>query len=395
MEPTVTIKTFSPKSFDPLRACVHCGLCLEDCPTYKLTGDENNSPRGRLLLWRSENEGLNPPNVWTDFYTDECIGCLACESACPANVPYARLLEEKRRVHYQQKRTNVKWQILLAGKAVLYPRLFNLMMMPIRALRRLDIPFHRLVFSGKPPLTQSSYTYAKELMRKHKPTGPTISLLTGCMTEAVFREINFATIRVLINHNIQIIVPEGQACCGAFHEHAGLPQAEYLKISNRQSFSGLKTQCALTNSAGCGLSLSNTLKDTIGVEDVLVFLSKHGINRIKDRPINTKLYVDLPCHLVHGQRSTIPEDILDATGYSWEYAPNAKDCCGSGGIYNINKPANAKQILMTKVAFIEDLPPEINPIIATSNHVCMMQWNQAKRLIKRHFEVRHVIQLLD
>jgi glycolate oxidase iron-sulfur subunit len=109
-----------------------------------------------------------------------------------------------------------------------------------------------------------------------------------------------------------------------------------------------------------------------------------------------RLFVDLPCHLIHGQKvAGIPENVLDATGYQWELAPCATDCCGSGGVYNIQKPENARAILESKAAFIDALPDGTRPIIATANHVCMMQWHSARRFIKKPFHVRHVIQLLD
>jgi Fe-S oxidoreductase len=152
----------------------------------------------------------------------------------------------------------------------------------------------------------------------------------------------------------------------------------------------------VANSAGCGLSLRKTLEGELPVRDVLGFLGEIGVKPREPRGGNARVYVDLPCHLVHGQRSTIPESVLDATGYRWEFAPCAKDCCGSGGIYNIQKKENAREILAKKSAFLNEA--EGAPVIlATSNHVCMMQWNSARwgGLVRKPFRVCHVIQLLD
>jgi len=380
---------------DPFSNCTHCGLCLSVCPTYKLTGDENNSPRGRLLLWRAQAEGRLPQDPWPDFYTDECVGCLACEPACPANVPYAHLLEVERKTRLAQGRTRVHWQVEMAGWAVRQPKLLNLALAPARMLRRANLLPHPLIFPGSPAFAQSTAAYARELMERHQPTGPAVALLTGCLMEAMFREINFATVRVLIENNLRVLVPEGQGCCGAFHEHTGMPGVDSLAAQNRAAFSAIQVDRIVTNSAGCGLALAKALSGVAPVQDVLGFLGEHGLKPRQRKEGLTRVYVDLPCHLIHGQRTTIPAAVLDATGYPWEFAPRARDCCGSGGVYNIQKPDNARAILREKAAFLDELPTEVAPILATANHVCMMQWHTARRFLQRPIQVRHVIQLLD
>jgi len=380
---------------DLLASCVHCGLCLESCPTYALTGDENNSPRGRLRLWREEAEGRLAPDPWTDFYTSECVGCLACEPVCPANVQYGNILEHTRHAQVAAGRFKPKLELRLAAEAVRHPRFFNTALAPARALRSLGIFPHPLIFPGRPHVTGSTAAYARWLMKLKKPDGPRVALLTGCLMEAMFREINFATVRVLIDNNIQVVIPDEQGCCGAFHEHTGLDGVDELRAQNRLAFLPLAADAAVSNSAGCGLALKKTLAPEMPVRDVLDFLGEIGIKAREPRGRNARVYVDLPCHLVHGQRSPgIPSAVLDATGLRWELAPRAKDCCGSGGIYNIQKPGNAREILAKKSAFLDEAGGD-PVILATSNHVCMMQWNSARNLVKRPFQVRHVIQLLD
>ena len=224
-----------------------------------------------------------------------------------------------------------------------------------------------------------------------------MALLTGCLMEALFREINFATVRVLIENNVQVIVPPDQGCCGAFQEHSGLDGVDVLRQHNRKIFGELKLDAVVSNSAGCGLALGKTLKDQVPVRDVLGFLGEIQPVCRRRNPDETRVYVDLPCHLIHGQKASgIPSNVLDATGYRWELAPAARDCCGSGGIYNIEKPANSQEILRRKSEFLNTA--EGNPVVlATSNHVCMMQWNSARAtgIVKRPFKISHVIQLLD
>lgn len=382
---------------DLLASCVHCGFCLEVCPTYTLTGDENNSPRGRLRLWREEADGRLKQDPWTDFYTSECVGCLACESACPANVPYGEIFEQVRHTHVAAGRFKPKRMIRLAAAAIRYPALFNLALLPARILRRTGLLPHRFVFPGRPVVLKSTSTYARELMQQHRPQGPRVALLTGCLMEALFREINFATVRVLIENNVQVVVPPDQGCCGAFQEHSGLDGVDVLRQHNRKIFGELKLDAVVSNSAGCGLALGKTLKDQVPVRDVLGFLGEIQPVCRRRNPDETRVYVDLPCHLIHGQKASgIPSNVLDATGYRWELAPAARDCCGSGGIYNIEKPANSREILRRKSEFLNTA--EGNPVVlATSNHVCMMQWNSARAtgIVKRPFKISHVIQLLD
>ncbi len=382
---------------DLLTSCVHCGLCLEVCPTYQLSGDENNSPRGRLRLWREEAEGRLAPDPWTATYTQDCVGCLACESACPANVPYGEILEQTRHAHVASGRTRTPLKLRLAAALATRPWLFNLAMLPARLLRRWGILPHKFLFAGQPALSQSTASYAEQLMRQHRPTGPRVALLTGCLMESVFREINFATVRVLIENNVQVVVPRTQGCCGAMQEHLGVDGVDVLRNQNRSAFGALDVEAVVCNSSGCGLALGKAIRDEVPVRDVLDFLGGLKLVQRKRADAGARVYVDLPCHLVHGQKlAGIPKSVLDATGYSWELAPQARDCCGSGGVYNLQQPENAREILSRKSAFLNEAAG--TPVIlATSNHVCMMQWNSAGATgqVKRPFLVRHVVQLLD
>jgi glycolate oxidase iron-sulfur subunit len=372
-------------------------LCLEVCPTYLLSGDENNSPRGRLRLWREEADGRLAPDPWTADYTEQCVGCLACETACPANVPYGEILEQTRHMHVASGRTRNPWKLRVAAALAARPWLFNLTMFPARLLRRWGLRPHQLLFPGRPAIVQSTARYARQLMEQHRPSGPRVALLTGCLMEAVFREINFATVRVLIENNVQVVVPPGQGCCGAMQEHLGLDGIDQLRDHNRHTFRSLDVDAVVCNSSGCGMALGKALRDEVPVRDVLDFLGELPLVKRDRTDDGTRVYVDLPCHLIHGQKvAGIPASVLDATGYRWQHAPLARDCCGSGGVYNLQQPASAREILARKSLFLETAAGD-PVILATSNHVCMMQWNSAHAsgLVKRPFHVRHVIELLD
>lgn len=382
---------------DVLTSCVHCGFCLEVCPTYQLSGDENNSPRGRLRLWREEAEGRLSEDPWTVRYTQDCMGCLACEPACPANVPYGEILEQTRHQHVQSGRACPAWWLRMAAWLAARPRWFGTAMWPVRMLRRWNAVPHRQMFAGRPALTETTAAYAKRLMAQHRPTGPLVALQTGCLMEAVFREINFATVRVLIENNVRVVIPELQGCCGAMQEHLGLDGVDGMREHNRTIFKAASVDAVLANSSGCGLATGKALEGVVPVQDVLSFLGELGVKPRVRKANRARVYVDLPCHLVHGQRSAgIPESVLHATGYEWSLAPRAKDCCGSGGVYHLQRPENSREILAGKSAFLNDAAGD-PVILASSNHVCLMQWASAGRsgLVHRPYEVRHVIQLLD
>jgi glycolate oxidase iron-sulfur subunit len=404
-----------------LSTCVHCGFCLDVCPTYQLTGDENNSPRGRLRLWKEEAEGRLERDPWTDFYTSECVGCLACETACAANVPYGEILYQIREQHVSQGRNRLGTVIRIADWLARRTAVMNAVMMPLRFLRRVGLAWHPKLFPGKPSVVESTAAYARRMVRSANPTGPCVALFTGCLMESAFREINFATVRVLVENNVRVIVPESQGCCGAFQEHIGTGGVAAMWRRNRDAFAGLDVEAVLTNSAGCGLALGHSLAKGAGtddsgsdnsgsevspdkrphglppVRDVIDFLGDLGPVR-RNRPDDgTRLYVDLPCHRVHGQGiAKIPDSVLDATGYRWELAPMARDCCGAGGTYHLEKPENAAEILRRKATFLSDAPGD-RIVVVTTNHVCMMQWNSARKTagVTRPYQVRHLIQLLD
>jgi glycolate oxidase iron-sulfur subunit len=374
-----------------LLQCVHCGLCVGVCPTYQFSGNENNSPRGRLAIWRAISEGRLHIDEKTDFYLQECVGCLACETACPANVPYGNLINKikSERVGGDM---DVSTAIRLLSVLIPYTRIFQWFCLPVRLLRRIGWSGQRFFFPGNPAVCQSTAAYAGELVQKYRPSGKEAFLFTGCVMEAVFREINFAAVRVLSVNGIRICVPKDQVCCGAVLEHSGMPGKEELDRRNHEAFNDRKT--ILTNSSGCSLSLKEGLDRT--VLDTVHFLNTIGLR--KGTKLETEMiFLDVPCHLYHGQKvRNLPEKVFEAIGNPWMPAPDCEACCGSGGIYNLTHPDNAREIIERKSEFLNKVPFE-KCIVATTNHVCMTQWHSVLQSgkIKKRVSVRHVVQLLD
>ncbi len=388
-----TVEELLQEETPKLLSCVHCGLCLDVCPTYRLSGNEINSPRGRVQTWRAIDERRLEVSAETDFYTDECVGCLACMTACPAKVPYGDLLAETRARRVADG-FSPDWRVRIAGGLLPHTWLFQTLNLPLRVLRSLGLPVHKFIFRGKPALFQSTSAYTRKLMDAYRPTGPKVALLSGCLMEGGFREINYSTVRTLIANNIQVVVPEDQVCCGAVHEHAGLAGKEKLDAQNRKSFDSLGVDAVLTNSAGCGLALGHALESR--QRDVLSFLNELPLKR--GAKLETEhIYMDMPCHLYHGQGvHTPPDKVFEAIGNSWSLAPDAERCCGSGGTYNVTHAENSQEILREKSAFLNDTPYQ-KCTLTTANHVCMMQWNSAMAtgLVKKQVDVKHVVQLLD
>jgi glycolate oxidase iron-sulfur subunit len=383
-----------PPSFEALMAretpkllnCVHCGLCLDECPTYRASGEEANSPRGRLALWRAEWEGRLTPGPETDHYTDQCVGCLACVSACPANVPYGDLLLQ-RRAEQAARGAGPDWRVRVLTPLLRHLTLFNALALPLRWGRRLGLRLHRLLPPGPAPVFQGTAAYAAEVNARLKPQGPTVALLTGCLMDAAFREVNAATVRVLAVNGYRVAVPPDQGCCGAVAEHGGLTDEKArLDAVNQRAFAG--ADLVLTNSSGCGLSLRHALGAK--QRDLIDFLNGAGLKRGADLGWEGVLY-DFPCHAYHGLGlKTPPAALFQAAGLEgrWALAPEAERCCGSGGAYAETQKGSSLAILAEKEALLG--ARAATATLVTGNHVCMMQWSQIEGL-----KVLHAVQVLD
>jgi len=366
--------------------CVHCGLCLDECPTYRTSGDEANSPRGRLALWRAEWEGRLVAGPETDRYTDLCVGCLACETACPANVPYGEILLE-RRADQAGRARGPAWSVRLITPLLRHARLFSALALPLRLARRLGLRLHRLLPPGPAPVLEGSAEYAARVNAALRPQGPEVALLSGCLMDAAFREINAATLRVLAVNGFRASLPAEQACCGAVAEHGGLvAEKAALDARNRAAFADASV--VLTNSSGCGLSLRHALGAK--QRDLLDFLNSQPLRQ--GAPLDwERVWYDFPCHAYHGLGlKTPPAALFAAAGLAgrWTLAPEAERCCGSGGAYAATQAQSSLAILAEKEALLG--PAAAGGTLITGNHVCMMQWSQIKGL-----RVLHAAQVLD
>ncbi len=396
-------------------ACVHCGFCLQACPTYLSLEDENDSPRGRILLMRSALEGklaLDDPSLLT--HIDRCLGCRACETACPSGVPYGHLLEATRATLLAAR--PLPWIARLILAVFARPRWLTLMMVGGRVTRatglasllshlpgRLGFAMAMLASTRRPAgATGESRT------TKAKPTGARVTFLTGCVMEGLLGETNRATERVLfINGYDTSVRTREQVCCGALHAHAGdLDTARALARQNIVAFEGSHADAICVNAAGCGAMMKEypalferdpAWRDrAIGVaarvRDVSELLATTG--PVPAGPLPVRVTYDAPCHLLHAQRIAAPPlAVLRAIrGLELVRLEGAEQCCGAAGIYNLVEPDVSNAVLAPKLREIALTGADV---VATGNPGCMMQMGAGLLRAGSRVRARHPVELLD
>lgn len=395
-----------------LDTCVHCGFCLQACPTYLTLEDENDSPRGRIVLMRAMFDGeLSPANQDVQTHINRCLGCRACETACPSGVPYGHLLEATRATIGPSHTLPIGARLALWVFA--HPMLLRLVMACSRFLAATPIP----TLAAKLP---SRYGFAMAMLAStdfplergtYTPddTGErgTAALLKGCVMEGLLTETNRATERVLTHNGYHMTDAPGQYCCGALHAHAGdLDTARQLARRNIAAFERAGADYVVTNSAGCGAMLKEydallqeddhwrdraaTFSHT--VRDVSELLAAAG-----PRPGGPLLFsatYDAPCHLYHAQRVTTPPLTVLAAIPGLDLVPlqGAEQCCGSAGMYTLVEPDVSNAVLMPK---LENIHASGATLVATGNPGCLMQIGAGALRAGLKARTVHPVDLLD
>ena len=412
-----------PKQFD-LDRCVHCGLCLNACPTYRELGLEMDSPRGRVYQMVQVSNGA-PITASYEEHIGLCLACRGCESACPSGVPYGRMVEDARcQIEAQAKRGRVATllrnyvfqRLLVSPRALtaagtllyLYERigLKNLMRVLgfFRLAGRLG-EIAQLAPSADPPFffSQVGKTFPAEGEQRYR-----VAFLAGCIANVTFARLNEATVRVLQKNGCEVAIPAGQGCCGALHVHAGLrSDAQRLARRNIDALLEGGFDAIITNAAGCGSTLKEygeLLADDPAysakahafaghMRDVTEFLAGIELNR-EMTPVKATVTYQDSCHLAHGQRiRSAPRKLLAAIpGLEFREMRGADICCGSAGIYNIVENQMSMQILATKMEQVNATGAEI---VATANPGCLLQLEAGVRLHGTGQKVTHVVELLD
>lgn len=441
--PRTTLTRVLEAETEKLLACVHCGLCLPHCPTYVHLGDENDSPRGRLYLMRAVAEGrLEPSARAFARHIDLCLGCRACETACPSGVRYGHLLETARQEIVQALKGQQPWTDralrFVLNHIFTSPWRLRVALSPARWLRgsrllelflatsmfwALPLTMRKalaMLWTTRPAWTEDSRGPLRRLTGRRlesapahapqaRPAQPAIrtALFAGCVVRELFAHTNEATLIVLEAHGCQVSYPSKQVCCGALHAHAGeLSTARRLARTNIEIFEQANYDAIIVNAAGCGAMLkeyTELLADderyraraqafSAKVKDISEFLAENGF-RPGTRPVNLRVTYDAPCHLHHAQRVThAPIDLLrQLPGIELVPLPQAEVCCGSAGIYNLLHPQLADEILARKLALIRSTGAQV---LVTGNAGCLMQIGSGARLNHLDLVVMHPIELI-
>jgi glycolate oxidase iron-sulfur subunit len=396
---------------EDLRKCVHCGICLPQCPTYVTLGEEMDSPRGRLYLMRAVAEGRLELSETVTRHLDLCLGCRACETACPSGVPYGRLLETARadierrgRPHADRVRRSALFSLFphpdrirtalsglrlyqasglqalarRSGVLSLFPRLAALESLVTGTPRGDDMP---------------------DVMFAERPRRGRVGLLTGCVQRFLYSDVNRDTARLLALAGYDVVIPRNQGCCGALDVHAGRLESFRGRARALASAFPADLDFLVVNAAGCGSAMKEyghwvddsqvqALADK--TRDVSELLAEAELP-LGSLPI-TVTYHDA-CHLAHGQRIRVqPRALLRRIpGLTLIELAESDLCCGSAGVYNLLEPAIADQLLRRKVDRI--LETGARTVVA-GNPGCLLQIAKGCRERGVAVEVVHPVQLL-
>jgi glycolate oxidase iron-sulfur subunit len=397
--------------------CVHCGLCLQSCPTYLATGRETSSPRGRVYLMRGLVEGRLLDRELLEEEAFLCLGCRACETACPSGVQYGHMLEKTRailRSSEQPFRIALFLERFALRHIVPHPTRLRLLVSLLALAQRTGLD--RLAARVMPERIKGLMALlpripaAPERRRMPRLTSAVgvrrgrVALFEGCVMPEFFGRVNDAARLVLARAGYEVIVPETQGCCGALQAHSGdLDFARGLAETNARAFASElgELDAVIVTSAGCSAALRD-LETWIGesgqdlaggVRDVLEFLDEVG-PEIRFDSMRKRVCYDDPCHLLHAQGiGAAPRRLLEAIPDLELVAHrNPEACCGAAGIYNLTQPEMSRQVLRPKIEALIEAGPEI---VATANPGCAMQL--AAGLAERGLAIQvvHPIELLE
>ncbi|MDX2226774.1 MAG: (Fe-S)-binding protein [Verrucomicrobiae bacterium] len=414
--------------YSVVQQCMHCGMCLPTCPTYDATLLERHSPRGRIALMRAvadEKIGI------TKAFADEmyfCLGCLACQTACPAGVNYTELFEMSRAEIERQKVLSNPVRNLVRGLTI------KTLFMHPRRLRLLGRLMWLYQASGLQWMVRRSglLRLAPKILRELEPLTPTVNdhfsdaliapvesprngkkyrvgLLTGCVQDLVFSDVNRDTADVLLANGCEVVTPREQFCCGSLHGHNGEWElAKALARKQIDAFKPSELDAIITNSGGCGSHLKHydhLLADdphyaeaarewSRKVRDISQWLAETGIVPPKESAyLPGDVTYHESCHLCHGQKiSSQPRQLLKAIpGLNLRELPEATWCCGSAGVYNITQPEMSMQLLDRKMKHIKSTGA---CVVASGNPGCNVQLRAGAAARGEHLEIAHPVTLL-
>ncbi len=440
---------FNEVEFDNILKCVHCGLCLDSCPTYRELSDEKDSPRGRLYLMRGLWEGELELEPQVTDPLDRCLDCRACETSCPSGVPFGELLEKTRGIILENKSQSLKEKF---SRLFLLKGLFRSTGLMITASKLLKL----YIASGLPKLITKTYigrifpesfVFKQHLLpdcsgesfkRKHAdkiltPLAAQVSqktdsqtqhenlrvgMFTGCIMDVSEKAIHDSTLNLLRSIGCEVVVPGNQVCCGALHVHSGdRKTAQEFALKNHSAFEPRNLDAIITNAAGCGAQMkeyhhlfakgtADAQKNWSSFEnkiiDILEFLSGYSqlLEKLTFKDDDDTVLYDAPCHLMHAQKvDEKPRKLLNSLpGVKLIPLTESNWCCGSGGIYNLVQPDLSKAVLERKIDSVRQtlrIYPEAKKIV-TGNPGCIYQIRAGLRSNQIDLEIIHpVVYIMD
>ncbi|VDS07822.1 Lactate utilization protein A [Paracoccus haematequi] len=400
------------RSNEILRTCVHCGFCTATCPTYKVLGDELDSPRGRIYLIKDMLENARRPDAKTVQHIDRCLSCLSCMTTCPSGVHYMHLVDHAREYIEANYRRPLSDRLLrwLLAKILPYPGRFRV------ALRgaKLGRPFRRLMPDARlramldmaprdippPSLNDRPQVFAAQGPRRKR-----VALLTGCAQRALNTDINDATIRLLRRHGCEVVIPRGMGCCGALTHHMGRTgDSHAFAAANIRALAaeidGAGLDALVINTSGCGTTVKDYGHMFAGdpleadatrvaglAKDITEVMADLGLSDATHAP-PLRVGYHAACSLQHGQQiKATPKELLADAGFTVLEPRDSHICCGSAGTYNLMQPAISADLKSRKVATLEATQPQV---ISAGNIGCMMQIGSGTAV-----PVLHTVELLD
>jgi glycolate oxidase iron-sulfur subunit len=402
--------------------CVHCGLCTAACPTYVETGNENDSPRGRIYLMRSVTDGRLELSQEVRRHLELCLDCRACETACPSGVQYGKLIEPFRVAMEESaggEKSNDWFHRWILFRLFPYPQRMRAAIAPARwaqmlgldravkslGLLRLLPPRLRQLVEMLPPLPKAEPALPA-FLPAIGPRRARVALFTGCVGDAIFRPTNWATARVLQQNGCDVVVPQDQACCGAIHFHAGSSEpAQQFADTNVRAFSLDDVDAVIVNVAGCGAMLKDyghhwhdaaqPARERFAgkVKDINEFLDQLGLIAPAGPIDMTATYHDA-CHLGHAQKiREAPRRLLSQIpGLKLVDLPEAELCCGAAGTYNLTEPEMSGRLSRRKLGNILGTGARV---VITANAGCLLQIAREARQQGEKLWIVHPMDLLD
>ncbi|GIV00350.1 MAG: glycolate oxidase iron-sulfur subunit [Actinomycetota bacterium] len=380
-----------------LATCVACGLCLPHCPTYRLTGEESASPRGRIAAMRLVAEGRADPDATFARFMDLCLACRACEDVCPSHVPYGRMIEAARVQIEPLRPAPERWLRRLGLGVLARPRLLSLAV----RLQPLARPFLPARTRRLLPRRSRERRLPPVLEPRGEPRG-TVALLTGCVQDRWFRSANHAAARVLARGGWRVLVPRDQACCGALHAHHGhLDAARALGERTITTFRG--ADAVLVTSAACAAHLSE-VGHLLGtpeahafagrVDDVVRFLARNGLEPPPAGLGPVRVAVHDACHALRVSKIREEPRALLALVPDLELVeiPSGDVCCGAAGLYTVLQPETSDALMRAKA---EAVAATGATLVASANPGCTLQISAGLRALGSDAEVLHPVEILD